>query len=176
MELGLPLFFYPNPDLFMPSRYLILLTEIERIFDFFNERCCEGGLKKPFILLNPSTNGMPSMGWFGVSNWKDEKAEEIYEINLCPDHMKGRNPYGIVETLIHEMAHLKNHQEGIVDIDPNTQFHFETYKATAELFGLEVAYGEKGWAYTQLGQRALELIVDCEVNLEAFGIYLVDQN
>jgi hypothetical protein len=150
---------------------LELLIEIERVFDFFNDRFCAGELKKPLILLSTSY-GIPTYGWFGVSDWKQKNDELLYEINICAEHLD-REPYFIIETLIHEMAHLKNHQQGIIDIDPVSQFHFETYKTAAESLGLVVRkHKAKGWAYTKLGDESLKAIQDCNLKIKAFDICL----
>lgn len=154
------------------SPHVKLLIEIERVFDFFNERFCNGELKKPLILFSPS-EGIPVSGWFGVASWKVHD-EDVCEINISAEYLH-REPFAIIGTLVHEMAHLKNHQAGIVDCNLDTQYHNECFKIAAESLGLKVKKGKKGYAYTDLGPLAVKAIHDCQLDTTLFKIYRKDQ-
>jgi hypothetical protein len=75
-----------------------------------------------------------------------------------------RSPEGILETLLHEMAHLKNAVADVRDCTSG-QYHNKHFKKTAEEFGLIVERtGNKGYAYTKLGKEADTAIKKLEPN------------
>lgn len=151
----------------MLPHYLDLLSEIYRAFDFFNAHFADNKLKCPIIVISPS-DGIPMHGWFGVRLWKYDE-EEFNEINIGAEYVN-RSPEAVMNTLLHEMAHLKNWQEGIVDFDVKTQYHNEQFKASAESFGLVVTNGRaKGYAYTRLGPKALDAIEKLRLRQEVFN-------
>lgn len=153
--------------------YLALLHEINRAFDFFNRRFAENTLKKPIILVSTTSNISPPMhGWFGVRRWR--KGENHFdEINLSAESFRTRKTHDILETLLHEMAHLKNFQNGISDCSLKTQYHNKFFKEAAESFGLIVSRGRVGYAYTRLGRPALCAICDLKPKEEVYKIHRI---
>ena len=139
------------------KRNQLAIEELYRAFDFFNNRFAQGKLPKVIITIQEAGR-KNAYGWFGESFWKDGICEQgVCEINLSAEYM-GRDPYAILETLIHEMAHLKNAINGIRDCTSG-QYHNKKFKTTAEEFGLNVKRsGNKGWAFTSLGEAAREAI------------------
>jgi hypothetical protein len=129
------------------------IEELYRAFDFFNETFAEGNLPKVIITIQEAGR-KNAYGWFGESFWKDGICEQgVCEINLSAEYM-GRDPYAILETLLHEMAHLKNAINDIRDCTSG-QYHNKKFKIAAEQFGLIVKRaGNKGWAFTSLGEEA----------------------
>ena len=76
----------------------------------------------------------------------------------------------MLETLIHEMAHLSNAQKGIKDCNA-IQYHNREFKKAAEALGLIVERVQgKGFAKTVLGERAKAAIESLNVNKEAFTV------
>lgn len=156
------------------DHYLALLHEINRAFDFFNHTFCNNTLKKPIILVSTTSNTSPPMyGWFGVKVWR--KGDHHYdEINISAESFRTRKTHHILETLLHEMAHLKNHQNGICDCNIKTQYHRLEFKYAAESFGLIVSKGKTiGYGYTKLGRRAMDAICDLQPREEIYRIYRV---
>lgn len=93
----------------------------------------------------------------GVLAWKAWKAGEDeghYEINLCAEYLN--RPFEeTCGTLIHEMVHLQNLQDGVQDTSRSGTYHNKKFKETAEAHGLTVEKGEKyGWHKTTLNPQA----------------------
>ena len=127
------------------------IEELYRAFDFFNERFADNKLPKVIITIQEAGR-KNAYGWFGESFWKDGICEQgVCEINLSAEYM-GRDSHAILETLLHEMAHLKNAINGVRDCTSG-QYHNKKFKLAAEEFGLKVKrMGNKGWAFTSLGE------------------------
>lgn len=133
------------------------IEELYRAFDFFNERFADNKLPKVIITIQEAGR-KNAYGWFGESFWKDGICEQgVCEINLSAEYM-GRDSHAILETLLHEMAHLKNAVNGVRDCTSG-QYHNKKFKLAAEEFGLKVKrMGNKGWAFTSLGEDGREAI------------------
>ena len=150
------------------TQYLELLQEINRAFDFFNERFAKGELKRPIITVSPS-GAKRAYGWFGPQFWK-QGDREVHEINLSAEHFE-RTPEDVLETLLHEMAHLKNAQNKIVDYTV-TQYHNKHFKIAAESFGLKVdKMRNRGFALTSLTEEGKKAIEELNPKKDLFNIY-----
>jgi hypothetical protein len=127
-----------------------LYTELYRAFDFFNGHFAENKLPKVVITVQESGR-RNAYGWFGNAFWTDRSTgDAVPEINLSAEYLS-RGSNGLLETLLHEMAHLWN--ACVVDIKdcPDGRYHNKKFKTAAEQFGLEVKRdGTRGWAYTNL--------------------------
>lgn len=146
-----------------------LLKELHRAFDFFNERFSEGTLNRPIITIQ--TAGRTNvLGWFLREGWEGKTPEDITnEINISAEYFD-RGATDVLETLLHEMAHLKNFQLGIEDCS-KSQYHNIKFKVCAESFGLIVEkMKNRGWAYTQLGEDAQKAIEDLNPNEDLFKL------
>lgn len=148
-----------------------VLEQLESLFSKFNEKFYNGELQRPVITVSPDTT-KGAYGW--CTAWKawstkdkvvdlskatpDEleamKNEGFYEINICAEHLS--RPFDqIAETLLHEMVHLYNLQEGVQDTSRGGTYHNKKYKAAAEAHGLTVEKHEKyGWTKTTLNEEA----------------------
>lgn len=141
------------------------IEELYRAFDFFNARFTGGALPKVIITIQESGR-RNAYGWFGESFWKDGICEQgVCEINLSAEYM-GRDPVAILETLLHEMAHLDNAVNNIRDCTSG-QYHNKKFKTCAERYGLTVKrMGNKGWAFTELSEEGVQAIKDLKPNKE----------
>ena len=129
-----------------------VIEELESLFSTFNTRFFAGELEQPVITVSPD-NTRGAYGW--CTGWKawqgGTKEGGYYEINLCAEHLN--RPFDqTCCTLIHEMVHLKNLQDGVQDTSRSGLYHNKKFKATAEATGaLTVDKGEKyGWHITKL--------------------------
>lgn len=98
-------------------------------------------------------------GWCtGWKAWKAGDDEGHYEINLCVEYLN--RPFEeTCGTLLHEMVHLQNLQDGVQDTSRSGTYHNKKFKETAEAHGLTVEKGEKyGWHKTTLNPEALEFV------------------
>lgn len=136
-----------------------VIAELETLFSKFNARFFENKLESPVITVSPDhTRG--AYGW--CTSWKawqnGAKEGGFYEINLCAEYLN--RPYEeTCGTLLHEMVHLQNLQDGVQDTSRSGTYHNKKFKETAEAHGLIVEKGEKyGWHKTTLSPEALEFV------------------
>ena len=140
------------------SRSQQLYTELYLSFDYFNELFADNKLPKVVITIQESGR-RNAYGWFGDGFWSDRLAgESIPEINLSAEYMS-RGATGLLETLLHEMAHLWNACVAKVKDCSGGQYHNKRFKEAAERFGLQVKRdGKRGWAYTSLTETSEQAI------------------
>lgn len=147
------------------KRNQLAIEELYRAFDFFNKKFMKNSLPKVIITIQEAGR-RNAYGWFGESFWSDGICDQgVCEINLSAEYM-GRDPLFILETLLHEMAHLHNAVNSIRDCSSG-QYHNKKFKIAAEKFGLKVKRsGNKGWAYTELGEDAVKAIEELQPDKE----------
>lgn len=145
-----------------------LYTELYRAFDFFNNAFAENKLPKVVITIQESGR-RNAYGWFGNGFWTDRLAgDSVPEINLSAEYLS-RGADGLLETLLHEMAHLWNATVENVKDCSSGQYHNKKFKIAAERFGLKVERdGTRGWAYTSLTDISREAIKAFEPDTEVF--------
>ena len=129
-----------------------VIEELESLFSTFNTRFFAGELEQPVITVSPD-NTRGAYGWCtGWKAWQDGTKEGgYYEINLCAEHLN--RPFEeTCSTLIHEMVHLKNLQDGVQDTSRSGLYHNKKFKSVTEETGaLIVEKGEKyDWHITKL--------------------------
>lgn len=149
------------------TRSVELTQELYRAFDYFNKRFADGELPKAVITIQEAGR-KNALGWFGNGFWKDDVASvSVPEINISAEHLD-RDAFGILETLLHEMAHLKNAVNDIRDCTSG-QYHNKHFKKAAEEFGLIVKRTcSRGYAFTKLGSEAEEAIKELKPKKETF--------
>ena len=92
-----------------------------------------------------------------------------YEINMVAEYLT-RPLEEVVGTLLHEMAHLWNIQQGIQDCSRNGYYHNRKFKDAAEAHGLIVEKTEKyGYSMTRLNDEAVSFLK--EIGTEGFKLY-----
>lgn len=152
----------------METKYQELLKELHRAFDFFNEKFAEGKLERPVITVS-SAAGKNALGWFGAKFWKDGE-EEVNEINMSAEYFN-RSVEDVLETLLHEMAHLKNAQNGVDDCSAS-QYHNKSFKVAAESFSLEVKKSKyRGFSSTNLTDVSREVINQLNPDEKVYSFY-----
>lgn len=148
----------------------VVINELEDLFHKFNVKFFSGKLEKPIISVSPDmTKG--AYGWCtSWKAWKDhEDSEGYYEINMCAEYLN--RPFEeTCETLIHEMVHLMNLQNGIQDTSRSGMYHNKKFKQTAEQHGLIVKKSNTyGWSITELNDESAEYINS--LNMEGFKLH-----
>jgi len=134
------------------------IDELQRAFKLLNERYFNNGLEKPVItILVDSTTG--AYGWISVSKvWSSKDNKWFREINICAEYLN-RPAVEVITTLMHEMCHLYNVQNGIKDTSRAGTYHNEKFKAVAERNGLIVEKsGKYGYCITKPGEELKELV------------------
>lgn len=106
--------------------------ELNRLFDLFNEHYYAGELVKPIVAVQSNGRKSRAMGWCTLQKiWKDQEQEQYYyEITICSEFLF-REVSEICATLLHEMAHLYNVEQGIKDVSRGGTYHNKKFKATA---------------------------------------------
>lgn len=141
----------------MKSSLKTVITELEDLFEVFNEKYFDSELSRPVITVSPN-HKTSAFGWCtGWKAWKEKDGGEgYYEINICAEYLSG--PFNeVAATMLHEMVHLWNIENGIQDTSRGGTYHNKEFKTTAELHGLTVEKDEKyGWCKTDLNPEALE--------------------
>lgn len=88
---------------------------------------------------------------------------------MCAEHLN-RSFSEICSTLLHEMVHLWNLQNGVQDTSRNGSYHNKKFKETAEQHGLIIDKDEKyGWTRTSLNKEA-EVYIN-SLNDDGFSLY-----
>lgn len=136
-----------------------VISELESLFSTFNKAFFEGKLEQPVITVSPD-NTRGAYGWCtGWKAWQDGTKEGgFYEINLCAEYLN--RPFEeTCCTLIHEMVHLWNLQEGVQDTSRSGTYHNKNFKIAAEAHGLIVEKTAKyGFSTTTLAPATLNFI------------------
>ena len=131
-----------------------IVKKTAAMFDLFNEHFYGNELTRPAITVSPD-GGREAYGWCSVDKiWKT--GEDMHrEINLCAEYLDRPMPE-VCGTLLHEMAHLHDLQNGIADVSNNGYYHNKRFKETAEAHGLHIEQHEKyGWTITTLTEETL---------------------
>lgn len=119
-----------------------LYSEIERLFDFFNEKLYDSKLKKPVITIQSGAEGKrKSAGWFASNRWQFNRKKKLHEINISAEVLRAKTSNKIPEiacTLLHEMVHLSNFQNKIEDVSSNGLHLVKTFGKLAKEKGLEI--------------------------------------
>ena len=150
----------------------VVIAELHRAFNMFNENLFEGRLPEPAILIQSRGNKKLTLGWCSVQKiWKNEKTEEEkYEINIVAEALN-RGVYPVMTTLLHEMIHLHNLVNNIKDTSRGNTYHNMKFKKTAEAHGLLVEHENKiGWSVSKLSGLTMDLIDSYEFDEAVFSL------
>lgn len=134
-----------------------LVLELTRAYRYFNRRFFGGELPATAVLtLEPPRRG--AKGYFRPYFWQlpDQPLHHVAVLATT-----GRlGVHTAMQTLLHEMAHLRNASCGIQDTNPGTQYHTQDFRDVARLLGLECGERHVSYGYfeTRLGPRALQAI------------------
>ena len=128
------------------ERAQALHNELYRAFDMFNEIYCGNALPKCLITIQ--NKGRRSQPGLSDINWCSD-TETLLEINISAEY-DSRGALGILEALLHEMAHYFNAYNNVRDVT-GSQYHNKFFKSAAEMLGLKVQrVPHKGWSHTEL--------------------------
>lgn len=129
-----------------------VLTQLEGMFQRCNEVFFNGEVQQPVIAVN-SDSSNSCYGWLTCWRaWQEEGTEGYYEINICAESLN-RKVEDIIATMLHEMVHLYNLQNGVKDTSRGNSYHNKKYKAEAEQRGLTIEKDDKyGWTITTLNE------------------------
>ena len=132
------------------------ITDFEKLFAKLNKHFFNNELETPVISVCPDLFPKGSLGWFTTTRvWKAETGREMFEINICADHME-RDLLELAETLLHEMVHLFNQLKGVKDCTRGGYYHNKAFKTAAESHGLicDECNRSNGYGITKLSESA----------------------
>ena len=144
----------------MENSLTTVIKELESLYSKLNKEFFNDELQKAVVACSPD-HTKSCYGWCTTwKAWKDTSDEStgFYEINICAEHMS-RSFEEIVGTLLHEMVHLWNIQNGVKDCSRGNSYHNKAYKESAEKRGLIVTKDEKyGYCKTTLNDFGLDFV------------------
>jgi len=120
------------------------IDELQRMFRKLNEKYFDNELEKVIITIQADvTSG--AYAWISENPvWNDKTKQMHREINITAEHMQ-READLIITSLLHEMCHLKNIQDGIQDTSRSGTYHNKHFKEVAEtrdlIIGKHEMYG-----------------------------------
>jgi len=140
----------------MSNPYVEAIFTLDKAFDYFNDKLCNNTLDRPIINIL-SRGARKCLGWHWQDKWQCD-GEYATEITIVGESLN-RPIEEVLETLLHEMAHLYNSQAGVKDCNAQ-QRHNKHFKKTAEsVFHLQVdRHPTRGWALTSLTETSRALI------------------
>lgn len=130
---------------------------IEKMFRTINADSFGGVIEEPIITIQvtPGAYGHVSV----AKVWK--RGEETrHELNIAADWLD-RPIEQVVATLIHEMVHLYNLQNGVQDCSRGGTYHNKKFKDEAEKHMIQIDKSDKyGWTITSPTDELLEYILN----------------
>lgn len=128
---------------------------VQAAFDYFNKVLFNSEL--PQVMLNFSRHNK-ALGFFVPCQWFDANNADSkrHEISLNPDYLNERTLKQSYSTLVHEMCHLQQQEDGTA---PRRCYHNKDFAAKMERVGLMTSStGAAGGKRT--GQKMTHYIID----------------
>ena len=132
---------------------------LEKIFRTLNEHYFDSEIDEPVITIQstPRAYGHVTVG----KAWtRGADGEQRRELNIGAGTLD-RPIENIVATMLHEMVHLIDLQEGIQDTSRGGTYHNKRFKARAETVDLSISYDSRiGWSVTEPTEALIEYIIE----------------
>lgn len=131
---------------------------LNKVFDLLNDEFFENALSRPTITIQSTPK---AYGHFTLnSNTWVSKNGSTHEINIGAGTL-ARPIEEVSATMLHEMVHYYNFENGIQDCSRGGTYHNRRFKESAETHGLTVAHHEKyGWVITSPSDRLLDFVLE----------------
>ena len=124
-----------------PEELNPVIAELNKAFDGFNKELFSKELPRPVITI--MTRGRrKAYGWFAENRWQLTDSTDIkHEINIAAEVLDRKDEgHHIGVTLLHEMVHLYNKVNNVLDVSPNGYHKKKDFGIAAEEHGLECEY------------------------------------
>lgn len=134
---------------------------LNKVFDLLNEEFFENALSRPTITIQSTPR---AYGHFSLreDTWVS-KLGGTHEINIGAGTL-ARPIEEVAATLLHEMVHYYNFENGVQDCSRGNTYHNRRFKASAEAHGLTVEHTDKyGWSRTSPSDALLDFILKNEL-------------
>jgi hypothetical protein len=131
---------------------------LNKVFDLLNDEFFEGALSRPTITIQSTPK---AYGHFSLreDTWIS-KLGGTHEINIGAGTLS-RPIENVCATLLHEMCHYFNYENGIQDCSRGGTYHNRRFKEAAENHGLIVDHSEKyGWSHTSPSDALLDFVLE----------------
>lgn len=131
---------------------------LEKLFRTLNTRYFGDTIEEPIITIQSTPR---AYGHVTVSKaWHKANGDERHELNIAAGTLD-RPIEEIVSTLLHEMVHLMNLQNGVQDCSRGGTYHNRKFKAAAEACDLHIDYDERiGWSVTSPTEALIDFIIE----------------
>ena len=131
---------------------------LNKIFDLLNAEYFDSTLTRPTITIQSTPR---AYGHFTLNDntWVSTIGGS-HEINIGAGTL-ARPIEEICATLLHEMVHYYNYENGIQDCSRGNAYHNKRFKQAAEQRGLTVTHSEKyGWSHTEPTEELLDFVIE----------------
>ena len=131
---------------------------LNKIFDLLNKRYFESSLSRPTITIQSTPK---AYGHFSLrkDTWIS-KLGGTHEINIGAGTLN-MPIEDITATLLHEMVHYFNFENGVQDCSRGGTYHNRRFKEAAEQRDLIVEHHEKyGWTITSPSEALLNFVIE----------------
>ena len=131
---------------------------LNKMFDMLNAEFFENALSRPTITIQSTPR---AYGHFSLREdaWVSTLGA-THEINIGAGTL-ARPIEDVAATLLHEMVHYFNYEQGIQDCSRGNTYHNRRFKAAAEAHGLIVTHSDKyGWVHTSPADSLLAFILE----------------
>ena len=135
--------------------------QLEKMFRELNKHYFGGALPEPIISLKKTPS---AYGHITCAKVWQAGQESKYEINISSATLD-RPIEETTATLLHEMVHEHNLENGIKDTSNNGVYHNKRFKTVAESHGLKVSHHEKyGWTITEPNDELLTFVLENDLS------------
>ena len=131
---------------------------LNKVFDLLNAEYFESALTRPTITIQSTPR---AYGHFTLND--DTWVSTIggsHEINIGAGTL-ARPIEEVCATLLHEMVHYYNYENGIQDCSRGNTYHNKRFKQEAERRGLVISHSQKyGWSHTEPSEELLDFVIE----------------
>ena len=129
---------------------------LEKLHRKLNERYFDNKLSEPIITIQTAKDSYGHITCGKV--WKSARGEH-FEINISANYLQ-RDIVEIVCTLLHEMVHQYNLENGIKDTSRGTTYHNRKFKEEAEKRDLIITkHTSYGWTITEPTEALIDFCI-----------------
>lgn len=141
------------------NSYPYVVLYLERIFDLLNVRFFASALSRPTITIQTTPH---AYGHFTTreDTWVSSKDGGTHEINMGAGTLS-RPIEKVVTTMLHEMVHYWNYNQGIKDCSRGGKYHNRHFKDAAEAHHLIVKRDSRyGWCITEPSDKLRRFVLE----------------